>query len=98
MSPKSIAASIWEVCSHLRLGFPLLVAYTPVAGLSPQGYAEPLSDFNVTNEVYGSTPGLPWRPQPRRTLKSENGPPCMKPSCFRFHDPDNAGKSAHLCP
>src|SRR5436189_4919447 len=42
--------------------------------------------------------GLPWRPQPRRTRNSENGPPCMNPSCFRFHEPDSPGNRAHLCP
>src|SRR6266516_1255186 len=96
--PKSIAPSICEVCSHLRFGFPLLVALTPPGGLSPHGYAALAPLSSVINEGYGSTLGLHWRPQPARRRSSENGTPCMNPSCFRFQEPDTAGKRAHLCP
>src|SRR5215472_4885949 len=96
--PKSIAPSTCDVCSHFRFGLPLLVASTPPWGASPNGYVAPVLPASVINEVYGPTPGLPCNPQPSRTLKSENGPPCMNDSRFRFHDPEIPGNAAHLWP
>src|SRR5207253_224285 len=34
---------------------------TPPCGTSPHGYVAPVPLVSVTNEVYGSTPGLPCR-------------------------------------
>src|SRR5512135_2730449 len=96
--PKSIAPSTCDVCSHLRLGLPLLVASTPPCAWSPNGYVPSVLPARVINEVYGPTPGLPCSPHPSRTLKSENGVFCMNDSCFRFHDADSPGNAAHLCP
>src|SRR6266513_5083682 len=98
MMLKSTAPSIWDVCSHLRFGLPLLVASTPLWATSPQAYVAPVLPASVINEVYGSTLGLPCSPQPTRTLRSENGPFRKNDSCDRCQDAERPGNAAHLCP
>ena len=98
MRLKSTAPSIWDVCSHLRSGFPLLDASTPPCATSPQGYVASLLAFSVISDVYGSTLGLPCNPQPSRTLRSENGRLCANDSCDRCQEAETPGNAAHLWP
>src|SRR5437764_15282486 len=95
---KSTAPSIWDVCSHLRSLLPLLDASTPPWATSPHGYAAPVLPASVISDVYGSTLGLPCRPQPSRSLRSLNGRPCANDSCERCHEAEMPGNAAHLWP